>query len=406
MKKVFLFLTVLAVIVTLFTGCAELGINSQTSDTGFGTIQVRVTDAPPDYDIQGVSVYFSEVSVHKAGDGSGESEEDGEWIDIEYVDHEPIDLATLGKGIDELLANDEYVPVGKYTQIRVIVDESEGKGVQVTYSKVGEEGTKTVQAELPSGELKFVHPFYVVDSTTTIITLDFVLEDSVNFTGATKNGDPKVIVKPVVKLVVEQQKLVGTISGNVTEFGTDPAVAISGATITVDGAGLTATTDGNGDYTIPDVPVGAGSATYTVTASADGYVPSSQADIEVKADSTTTVNFALEKKIDLTLSPEDITYNSPSSTLEAIIHNVGGIDLSDVVVRFYDGDPGSGGMQIDSDQIIDIPALGTAITSVSWTPTSGSYDIYVVVDPGDLITEYDETNNQAFNTISVASPSS
>jgi hypothetical protein len=44
----------------------------------------------------------------------------------------------------------------------------------------------------------------VVDSATTIITIDFDIEKSVVFTGAGKDDEPKIIVKPVVKLTVEQ----------------------------------------------------------------------------------------------------------------------------------------------------------------------------------------------------------
>lgn len=74
----------------------------------------------------------------------------------------------------------------------------------------------------------------------------------------------------------------------------------------------------------------------------------------------------------------------------------------DTVIRFYDGNPGAGGTQIGSDQHLSpIAASGAKTASVQWTAISGSHDIYVVVDPGNLIPESTETNNQAYKSLSV-----
>ncbi|MEX0658332.1 MAG: S8 family serine peptidase, partial [Egibacteraceae bacterium] len=77
----------------------------------------------------------------------------------------------------------------------------------------------------------------------------------------------------------------GTIAGTVTA-STDEAIA--DATVTVEGTTLSATSDGNGDYSISDVPEGK----HTVTATADGFDPQSK-EATVGADSTTTVDFTL-----------------------------------------------------------------------------------------------------------------
>ena len=302
--------TILALVAVLAIGCAGAespltsptpsptpGSTTQTSGTGFGAIEVRVTDALPDIEIQEVWIHFSEVSVHKAAD---EPEGDGGWIDIP-IENGSFELVGLGKeGLEALLAEDDYVPSGKYTQIRVIIDEGEGKGVQVTYEDENDLVHENVPATLPSGVLKFIHPFNVVDSTTTIITLDFIVEESVVFTGATsevynedtEQYEPKIVVKPVVKLSIEQESLVGTIDGTVTDSDTtDP---ISGATVVVEDTELSDETDENGDYEITGVPVGAGTATYTVTAAADGYESASEENVEVSTGTTSTVDFALD----------------------------------------------------------------------------------------------------------------
>ncbi|MFC1874857.1 hypothetical protein ACFLY3_01695, partial [Chloroflexota bacterium] len=49
------------------------------------------------------------------------------------------------------------------------------------------------------GELKFVHPFEIFEGETTILLLDFDADKSIVETGA-----DKIIFKPVVKLIIEQ----------------------------------------------------------------------------------------------------------------------------------------------------------------------------------------------------------
>jgi subtilisin family serine protease len=71
------------------------------------------------------------------------------------------------------------------------------------------------------------------------------------------------------------------------------------------------------------------------------------------------------------------------------------------VIRFYDGEPGAGGTQIGPDQHLSpIAASGTKTASVQWTAISGSHNIYVVADPGNVIPESDDTNNKAYRSLS------
>lgn len=75
----------------------------------------------------------------------------------------------------------------------------------------------------------------------------------------------------------------------------------------------------------------------------------------------------------------------------------------DTVIRFYDGDPDSGGTLIESEQYLSpIGAFGDKTASVGWTAAgSGSHNIWVVADPDDYIPESNEANNNDFESITV-----
>lgn len=206
MKRGLLFLTVLAVAATLLAGCAlpgspTPGPSTQPANSGpsTGTLTVFVTDAPS-YTVTSVVVHFSEVWVHKASEGE---DGEGEWIQLNItggmLENGSFDLAELRDvGETAELAAADLV-AGKYTQLRVIMDEV--AGVQVGYDE--NPNQEPVNAKLPSGELKFVRPFTVEQDGSTDIVLDFDLQKSVVFTGSKKNIN--VIVKPVVKLSVSEK---------------------------------------------------------------------------------------------------------------------------------------------------------------------------------------------------------
>jgi subtilase family serine protease len=73
-------------------------------------------------------------------------------------------------------------------------------------------------------------------------------------------------------------------------------------------------------------------------------------------------------------------------------------------VRFYDGDPGSSGVQIGEDQFVSLTGCGDNQTvSVVWPAvTPGAHRVYVLVDPDGQVDESDESNNLGSQTILVA----
>lgn len=93
----------------------------------------------------------------------------------------------------------------------------------------------------------------------------------------------------------------GTISGWVRTTG---GTGISGATVSTNTGGYTATTDSNGDYALTNINAG----TYTVTASKYGYAPSSSS-VTVTAGNVSTANYSLTE---LDLIPPSISNIVPN----------------------------------------------------------------------------------------------
>jgi predicted secreted protein len=182
------------------------------SQPAMGTVDVYVTDAPPDKEIAAVLITVPSLEVHLAkaemeqqqsGSGNQTQEQEqeegngGEWISIDISD----DMATFDllevKGIEEFFGSSE-VAAGKYTQLRLIVDRAE----VITADNV------THEATVPSKEVKIVRPFNVNGGETTSLLLDFDAEHSVVATGS-----GKFQIKPVVKLSIEQGKKSGKPQG-------------------------------------------------------------------------------------------------------------------------------------------------------------------------------------------------
>jgi hypothetical protein len=88
-----------------------------------------------------------------------------------------------------------------------------------------------------------------------------------------------------------------------------------------------------------------------------------------------------------TTPPSPFSQGGPVSlTLSAAVGNSGNMQSPSgpAVVRFFEGDPNKGGVQIGSDQIVSLSGCGrSAIVSVDWPLVSpGLHQVYVVVDEG------------------------
>lgn len=130
-------------------------------------------------------------------------------------------------------------------------------------------------------------------TSSNVYTFNNVTEGSHNLSVSApgyQTSQQSIDVGPgaTVNKTVALSALPGTISGTVTDSSTH--AGISGATVAVNGTGLSTTTGAGGTYTISNVPAG----NYTVSASASNYQSNSVSGVTVTSGGTTSnVNITL-----------------------------------------------------------------------------------------------------------------
>lgn len=114
---------------------------------------------------------------------------------------------------------------------------------------------------------------------------------------------------------------------------------------------------------------------------------------------------------DLVVHSEDITFaysrivplKDDEVDVTVMIHNLGSANAQVVMISFYEGVPSLGNL-IGTDTISQISMGSSDTVTVKWNATSnGTFDIWVVVDPSNTITESFEDNNNASKQIFVDS---
>jgi hypothetical protein len=145
-----------------------------------GTIQVIVTDPPSPEEIDSLVVQVTSIEAHLAAG------QDSKWVTL-LSEPTSFDMMELVGGKETNLGSQE-VDAGTYTQVRMNIAEA-------TVTVDGMEHDVLI----PGGTLKFVRPFQVQGSETTVIILDFDGKGSIHVTGA-----EKYMLKPVVSLLISE----------------------------------------------------------------------------------------------------------------------------------------------------------------------------------------------------------
>lgn len=220
-----------------------------SDDNQTAKLEVRLTDAPGDY--EEVNIDIQSVEINNGEGNSG-------WTTLD-VESGVYNILELTNGLDTLLASTE-LPAGRISQIRLILGDNNSVKVNgvtkpLSTPSAQQSGLKlNLQAELSEG-------------ITYTITLDFDAARSI-----VRRGNGSYSLKPVIRAL--QKASSGSIKGTVTPLEASPAVFAISGTDTV----ATAYTDEAGKFMLRSIPAG----TYTVSFDPKtGYVPQQKESVTV-----------------------------------------------------------------------------------------------------------------------------
>ncbi len=181
---------------------AACGGSSEAPLTGeqTGSLSLRLADAPVE-NVSEVWVSFSGVSIRREGD------EDAS--EIIFDSPRSVDLLTLIDGNTETLLSSEPLPVGRYDQLRLLVN-AEFDGVFDSYVITDAGGQ--VELRVPSGSqsgLKLINDIVITNNQSASFLLDWdVRKGLVN-----PRGQPGYFLKPTIRVIDDTE--FGTLVGSV-----------------------------------------------------------------------------------------------------------------------------------------------------------------------------------------------
>lgn len=260
-KNIAYLITAVASIVfaaVLFSACSEDSKNAR--------VEIRLTDAPGDYDE--VNIDIREVKVNTGDENDGES--GSGWKSLDIIPG-VYNLLELTNGLDTLLGTID-IPEGQISQIRLVL------GNNNTLKLDGQEYDLSTPSAQQSGLKLNVHT-EVRGGITYRFLLDFDAARSIVQTGA---GTYKL--KPVIRVITEPTS--GAIKGTVSIPASTPAVY---AIINTDTLG-TSFADSTGAFMIQGLPAGS----YRVAfAPATGYTIPDKTGVAVTLGNITDLGVVL-----------------------------------------------------------------------------------------------------------------
>lgn len=121
-----------------------------------GTLEIRVTDAPPQLNVTHINVKLTDIGVNSSDSNSG-------WVTVLAGPMEFDLLQLKASGVASILGQTE-LGAGHYSQVRM--------DVELVSAEI-DGNTVTTGIEVPSGMLRLVTSFEIQDGKTTILTIDF-----------------------------------------------------------------------------------------------------------------------------------------------------------------------------------------------------------------------------------------
>lgn len=269
MKKYNLFL-LLFIFAGILVSCSEDEDNSIDTTQGTAHLAVKLTDAPGDYEQVWVEVEDVKIKLDAASSTETEDEtaQEDEWMSLEGVESQRINLLDLTGGVTQLLAETE-IPAGHLQEMRLVLGDNN------TIVVDGQELVLNTPSAQQSGLKVQVNQELTADTYYTFI-LDFDVDKSV-----VDQGNGKFSLKPVLRLSVDEQS--GSIAGTVTPSTEPVLVEAQGANATV-----SAYTNAEGKFQLHGLEPG----TYILTATPEeglGYDAAVVNNIEVEQGAVTEI---------------------------------------------------------------------------------------------------------------------
>jgi len=99
----------------------------------------------------------------------------------------------------------------------------------------------------------------------------------------------------------------------------------------------------------------------------------------------------------LTIAPDPPVQGKPA-TVGAVVANAGTVDAGPFAVRFYAGDPDTGGALVGESAVAGLAGGASLSVSVPWAQVDvgGTLGLYAVADALGQVEEFDETDNRGF----------
>ncbi len=248
--------------VITFIGFLSIGliaISSCSKNSSTSKFNVRLSDAPGDY--QEVNIDVKDVQIH-IGDGDGASG----WKSLSLFQSGVYNILNFVNGKDTLLASDE-LPAGRVSQIRLILGNSSSLRLK--------DGTLITNLKVPSGQesgLKLIINADIMDGVAYNLQLDFDAAKSI-----VARGNGTYSLKPTIRTNLVATS--GAVKGNITPLESHPNVQAIIGTDTI-----TTYPDMNGNFLLRGLSAG----TYKIIFSPiTGYQEQEKDNVVVSTGSVT-----------------------------------------------------------------------------------------------------------------------
>ena len=145
-----------------------------------GTLTVKVMDAPTE--LEHLNITIDQLKIQKA------NETDGEWINLELLDDEPIYFDLLALQNVTLTLSQTEIDAGNYTMIKMHV---------LTANATKTDGTIIDSLRVPSEWIKVILKPHLAMQTGAAITITIDLEPTVNIA-----NNQQLNLRPTMKAMV------------------------------------------------------------------------------------------------------------------------------------------------------------------------------------------------------------